>query len=55
MFNLFQIIQNLTLVSFISNMFVELAENEMDERDYQQLHTSSKKCPLRKFVQTNPK
>ncbi|MCJ8314944.1 MAG: hypothetical protein HRU38_11475 [Saccharospirillaceae bacterium] len=55
MFHLLQKIQNLSLLNFISHMFVELAQNEMDERDCNQYSNQPKKCPLRKLVKTNPK
>ena len=50
-----QKVQTLSLIGFISHMFVELAKNEMDERDCNQYSNQTKKCPLRKLVITNPK
>jgi len=55
MLNLLYTIKNLSLINFISTMFVELAVNEMDERDYNKVKIQAKQCPLRKWAPHNHK
>ena len=50
MFYLIQTIQNLSLINFISLMFIEFAQNEMDERDCYPYFHQTQNCPLRKLV-----